>query len=198
MQIPEHIKIAFVRDKISDKSKWLYVILRDAMNPRFPQGWFGCSMRKQRELSGFSFATIREGICELSEKNIIYVRTQAGCFRTRHEYRINVLYGLDEPQNVYSPNLSAESKAEIERLRKLLLGEKRPKNTDEEHRLLVMRLRKERLIIANSQCEICGSPNTLVLHHLNYQQWGFEKVGDMKILCSLCHGLVHSSKKLTV
>lgn len=44
---------------------------------------------------------------------------------------------------------------------------------------------------ANYKCEICGSPNKLVIHHNNGYSCDLD---DLVILCSACHGKAHTRK----
>jgi len=53
-------------------------------------------------------------------------------------------------------------------------------------------LRKQRLDIANNQCEHCGNTSNLNLHHQTYLRLGTEHINDMRILCSSCHTRLHT------
>lgn len=44
------------------------------------------------------------------------------------------------------------------------------------------------------RCSICGSNQTIQLHHLNYKRLGYEKDSDLICLCSECHKLLHLYK----
>ncbi len=46
------------------------------------------------------------------------------------------------------------------------------------------------------KCELCRNPNDLHIHHLNYENFTKEKLGDLVILCKKCHlKLVHGSSE---
>ena len=53
--------------------------------------------------------------------------------------------------------------------------------------------RKLRLEIDNNQCVMCGRHSKLNVHHLTYQNLGFENAcDDLVTLCETCHALHHS------
>lgn len=48
-------------------------------------------------------------------------------------------------------------------------------------------------------CERCGasgSDRRIDLHHLSYKNLGHEKQEDVKLLCHICHQLMHPGKKI--
>jgi hypothetical protein len=46
-------------------------------------------------------------------------------------------------------------------------------------------------IISIGMCEVCGSDEHLLVHHLNYSNLGCEKDSDLSVLCSMCHKRLH-------
>ncbi len=42
------------------------------------------------------------------------------------------------------------------------------------------------------QACICGSTSGLALHHLTYERLGEEQPRDLRLLCSICHAMVHA------
>lgn len=45
-------------------------------------------------------------------------------------------------------------------------------------------------------CQLCGSPYDLHRHHIRYGACGRKTyIGNIIVLCSNCHRLVHSNKK---
>ena len=45
-------------------------------------------------------------------------------------------------------------------------------------------------------CQLCGSPYNLHRHHIRYGACGRKTyIGNIIVLCSNCHRLVHSNKK---
>jgi hypothetical protein len=48
-----------------------------------------------------------------------------------------------------------------------------------------------RLKIAQHKCECCGSTYYLQLHHITYIRLTKEKIGDVAILCKICHQKIH-------
>jgi len=56
-------------------------------------------------------------------------------------------------------------------------------------------LKKDRMLIVNNKCEICGSTNNLNLHHISYVRLGQEDIRDVRILCggiNGCHQRQHN------
>lgn len=47
--------------------------------------------------------------------------------------------------------------------------------------------------LARGRCEVCGSPQRLVLHHMTYANLGREGDSDVCTLCRRCHRDVHRS-----
>jgi len=54
-------------------------------------------------------------------------------------------------------------------------------------------LRKQRLVVDNNKCVICGKEAKHV-HHKRYKQWGSETVDDLVSLCINCHKKIHIDK----
>ena len=52
-------------------------------------------------------------------------------------------------------------------------------------------LRNRRLSIANHCCELCSSPESLNLHHVDYSFLTEERIGDVVVLCRNCHQKQH-------
>ena len=44
------------------------------------------------------------------------------------------------------------------------------------------------------KCAICGSKDRLEVHHKTYQRLGRERMKDLEVLCSGCHGIEHEDK----
>lgn len=53
---------------------------------------------------------------------------------------------------------------------------------------------RARMIKMRRQCEICGSPHHLEVHHLTYAHLWDESPGDVKVLCYRCHRRVHARR----
>lgn len=45
-------------------------------------------------------------------------------------------------------------------------------------------------------CQICNSAVNLEVHHRTYERLGNEQLEDLTLLCSKCHELFHSKKKI--
>lgn len=43
----------------------------------------------------------------------------------------------------------------------------------------------------NNQCEVCGSPHNLQVHHLAYERLGNEDLEDLQVLCLYHHAQMH-------
>lgn len=57
-------------------------------------------------------------------------------------------------------------------------------------------LRNKRLEMDNFQCQICGNPKQLHVHHLFYPHTlGTETVNDLITLCADCHNMIETLKK---
>jgi len=52
-------------------------------------------------------------------------------------------------------------------------------------------VRKRALSRANYKCQLCGSKETLNIHHNTYDNRGCEKDEDLIALCQNCHGRYH-------
>lgn len=55
--------------------------------------------------------------------------------------------------------------------------------------------RREKLKRAGYKCEKCTTTKNLHVHHKTYKRIFKEKMSDLIVLCSICHGLYH--KKFT-
>jgi hypothetical protein len=42
-------------------------------------------------------------------------------------------------------------------------------------------------------CQACKDDNflNLIIHHVSYERYGYEKVSDLRLLCTLCHNEFH-------
>ena len=54
-----------------------------------------------------------------------------------------------------------------------------------------LRVRVRILNLRGEKCEKCGAEERLDVHHLTYENFGFEKDEDLQILCQNCHRAVH-------
>lgn len=55
-------------------------------------------------------------------------------------------------------------------------------------------LRKQVLRRAGWRCECCGRRGPLDVHHLTYERFGRESMGDLQALCRDCHDGVHAAR----
>ena len=55
-------------------------------------------------------------------------------------------------------------------------------------------LRKQVLRRAGWQCETCGRRAPLDVHHLTYERFGDELLGDLRALCRECHDEAHRGR----
>lgn len=55
--------------------------------------------------------------------------------------------------------------------------------------------RQQRLTIDNNRCRTCGATDSLTVHHVSYERWGDEAMGDLLTLCAACHEAVEQSKQ---
>lgn len=57
---------------------------------------------------------------------------------------------------------------------------------------------KRRRALAGWKCEECGATRcVLEVHHLTYARRGRERMGDLQVLCSVCHHEVHRKDRLS-
>ena len=56
-------------------------------------------------------------------------------------------------------------------------------------------LRKQVLRRANWRCERCGQRGPLDVHHLTYERFGREMLGDLQALCRGCHDEAHETSR---
>jgi len=56
-------------------------------------------------------------------------------------------------------------------------------------------LKTKALHKANYQCKACKKTGNLHVHHLKYKEWYNCHIGDVVVLCSECHHLVHLFKR---
>jgi len=47
-------------------------------------------------------------------------------------------------------------------------------------------------LLRGNRCEKCGSRENLHAHHLTYEHRGHEPLGDLQVLCELCHKAIHA------
>lgn len=52
------------------------------------------------------------------------------------------------------------------------------------------RLRNKLIDFYDGRCQICGGRGDSV-HHNTYERYGHERLTDLVLLCSLCHGFFH-------
>lgn len=55
-------------------------------------------------------------------------------------------------------------------------------------------LRKQVLRRAGWRCECCGRRGPLDVHHLTYERFGRESMGDLQALCRDCHDEAHGGR----
>lgn len=55
--------------------------------------------------------------------------------------------------------------------------------------------RRQAIERADGECEICGSTRELEVHHLNYENLGYEEPEDLMALCHNCHMEVHEEER---
>lgn len=55
-------------------------------------------------------------------------------------------------------------------------------------------LRVKALTMVNYKCIVCGSADTLQLHHRHYKTLGEESLDDVMVLCKKCHEIWHIAK----
>jgi len=53
-------------------------------------------------------------------------------------------------------------------------------------------MRRRALLRAGNQCQNCGFPRRLQVHHLTYDRRGREAEGDLVVLCAWCHEKEHA------
>ncbi len=88
------------------------------------------------------------------------------------------------------PQLNLVQVDRIQELRGVIGEGKRPKvTTQSRNRHLFWKIN---LPLLNPYCDICEIPLNLVMHHNHYRKWGHETFTDVSLLCSRCHGLVHT------
>jgi len=51
--------------------------------------------------------------------------------------------------------------------------------------------RRDAYVALGRKCRRCKSSSSIVVHHLSYERLGHEEVGDLIILCRVCHDAVH-------
>jgi 5-methylcytosine-specific restriction endonuclease McrA len=51
--------------------------------------------------------------------------------------------------------------------------------------------RCERLRMDGYECQTCCSKKNLEVHHRKYENFGNEKMEDLRTLCDLCHKAIH-------
>ena len=44
----------------------------------------------------------------------------------------------------------------------------------------------------DGRCAACNSPNGLEVHHRTYERVGMEEIGDLTLLCTECHSILHA------
>lgn len=52
-------------------------------------------------------------------------------------------------------------------------------------------LRRKRLRLSNSHCELCFKKDSLDVHHKTYERRGEEEMNDLIVLCRECHSTFH-------
>jgi phage terminase large subunit GpA-like protein len=52
------------------------------------------------------------------------------------------------------------------------------------------------LMRAGRKCQVCGSQQSLQIHHNSYQHLGNEPASDLICLCEQCHRLFHEHRRL--
>lgn len=52
-------------------------------------------------------------------------------------------------------------------------------------------MRRLALEHAEHRCQLCNSPDNLEVHHRTYERMGRERLGDLTVLCTDCHGWHH-------
>jgi 5-methylcytosine-specific restriction endonuclease McrA len=58
-------------------------------------------------------------------------------------------------------------------------------------------VREDALSRARRRCQVCNSPDELHVHHRTYERLGFERAGDVTVLCRGCHKLFHEQEART-
>lgn len=53
--------------------------------------------------------------------------------------------------------------------------------------------RKQRLVIDNYTCQMCGSQEPLEVHHIHYRTFKQESMDDLVSLCRKCHAYIHQT-----
>lgn len=59
------------------------------------------------------------------------------------------------------------------------------------------RCRKRALEAAGHRCQLCNSTHRLQVHHRTYERRGNESPDDVIVLCSACHQLFHTHRRVT-
>ena len=54
--------------------------------------------------------------------------------------------------------------------------------------------RRRKLDTVGNQCEKCGRPGMVDVHHLTYERVGKERMSDLQVLCPLCHVKAHGNE----
>ena len=54
-----------------------------------------------------------------------------------------------------------------------------------------VKTRCDAILYAEGKCESCGSDKNLQVHHINYDNLGFEEPDDLIVLCGRCHMKEH-------
>ena len=57
--------------------------------------------------------------------------------------------------------------------------------------------KKITMVWLRKSCYNCGSKEKLQIHHLTYKRLGWEKIRDLRVLCSKCHKKEHGKNGRT-
>lgn len=61
-----------------------------------------------------------------------------------------------------------------------------------------IRKKKQALKFYHNECSVCKSREYLQVHHLNYDNLGYESMNDLTILCKECHKNHHEGEKFWI
>lgn len=53
--------------------------------------------------------------------------------------------------------------------------------------------REQVLKAANFKCSVCGSAKNLCVHHITYENLGYENDDDLMVVCKKCHERIHEN-----
>ena len=166
-------------------------------------GGYTDSIEQIAEVTKLSKDVVLNSLESLSQKGyLIYVRDieRAGIVRVYPIYQDEELgnggkeEAIEEAESVLVLPLSEFQYSQIQILAGILGKQRRPANDSVEHSMHLASLRKKRISI-NSSCDICSMDGNLVLHHVDYVNWGQESLNDLTLLCNRCHSKVHSLAK---